>query len=311
MTKEKMHKIVSIVGGVAVIVGLYVVLGFMLLPKGEFIRQQSEQWKKVSAPPPDPTVFPTVRGKETPGLNLEEAFESTPQALAQGKKLFDVNCVACHGAQGKGDGPAAIALTPRPRNFASPKGWTQGYTLAGIFRTLSRGVPNTGMGAFDTLSASDRFDLAHYVQSLGKFDHGKDTPAQIAALDKEFHLSEGVHEPNKVAVPIIMRHMAEEYRMPAVLPMPSPGDASEGARLVRRLVLNPGRAARILTQVPDWQTNLDDLVRASLADPPHNGLDPAVAELDGRQWKLFQETLAGLAGPSGAPPPSQAPKQGA
>lgn len=38
--------------------------------------------------------------------------------LVAGKKVFETYCVACHGATGKGDGAAAAALNPKPRNFA-------------------------------------------------------------------------------------------------------------------------------------------------------------------------------------------------
>jgi mono/diheme cytochrome c family protein len=35
-----------------------------------------------------------------------------------GKALYDKNCKSCHGAEGKGDGPAAKALKPPPEDFA-------------------------------------------------------------------------------------------------------------------------------------------------------------------------------------------------
>lgn len=41
----------------------------------------------------------------------------TPAQLANGKKLFEVNCSACHGPTGMGDGAAAAALVPKPRNL--------------------------------------------------------------------------------------------------------------------------------------------------------------------------------------------------
>jgi len=37
---------------------------------------------------------------------------------AAGKVVFEVNCLACHGATGKGDGPVGAALQPPPRDFA-------------------------------------------------------------------------------------------------------------------------------------------------------------------------------------------------
>ncbi len=39
----------------------------------------------------------------------------------KGKAIFDAKCVECHGISGKGDGPAAVLLTPRPRDFTTGK----------------------------------------------------------------------------------------------------------------------------------------------------------------------------------------------
>jgi len=35
------------------------------------------------------------------------------------KQLYDTSCASCHGTDGRGHGPAADALTPRPRDFTS------------------------------------------------------------------------------------------------------------------------------------------------------------------------------------------------
>ena len=35
----------------------------------------------------------------------------------KGKATYNQFCVTCHGTAGKGDGPGAAALTPKPRNF--------------------------------------------------------------------------------------------------------------------------------------------------------------------------------------------------
>jgi cytochrome c oxidase cbb3-type subunit 3 len=36
--------------------------------------------------------------------------------VEQGKKLYGQFCTSCHGQSGKGDGPAAAALNPKPRD---------------------------------------------------------------------------------------------------------------------------------------------------------------------------------------------------
>lgn len=44
-------------------------------------------------------------------------------AKADGAATFASTCATCHGAAGKGDGPAAAALNPKPANFADPAFW--------------------------------------------------------------------------------------------------------------------------------------------------------------------------------------------
>jgi mono/diheme cytochrome c family protein len=38
---------------------------------------------------------------------------------ANGHALYGMYCLMCHGAEGKGDGPAAAALDPKPRDFTT------------------------------------------------------------------------------------------------------------------------------------------------------------------------------------------------
>jgi mono/diheme cytochrome c family protein len=56
----------------------------------------------------------------------------------KGKSLFENKCQICHGANGKGNGPAAGALNPKPMNFNSAKFW-QGDVDKKIKETLRKG----------------------------------------------------------------------------------------------------------------------------------------------------------------------------
>lgn len=42
------------------------------------------------------------------------------QSAVGPEEIFRRQCVACHGSEGKGDGPAARALKPRPSNLTDP-----------------------------------------------------------------------------------------------------------------------------------------------------------------------------------------------
>ncbi|MCB9896151.1 MAG: cytochrome c [Planctomycetes bacterium] len=45
----------------------------------------------------------------------------TPDAVAEGKKVFDTNCATCHGPNGDGDSVAGKALTPPATDLTDAK----------------------------------------------------------------------------------------------------------------------------------------------------------------------------------------------
>jgi len=50
--------------------------------------------------------------------------KKTPELMNQGKKLYEQNCVTCHGSQGDGKGQLGTALKPPPSDFTKPfKQW--------------------------------------------------------------------------------------------------------------------------------------------------------------------------------------------
>jgi len=102
-------------------------------------------------------------------LTSVAAFAGTPKAtpavLEKGKSLFVTTCSACHGEHGDGNGPAAAALNPKPRDFHTDE-FKQGATVKDIFDTATNGVPGTLMVGFPSLPEDDRWAIAHYVASL-------------------------------------------------------------------------------------------------------------------------------------------------
>lgn len=61
-----------------------------------------------------------------------------PIDMAAGKKLYDERCAPCHGTSGKGDGAAAAALNPKPRNY-SDKAWQASVTDEQIKKAIIYG----------------------------------------------------------------------------------------------------------------------------------------------------------------------------
>lgn len=96
----------------------------------------------------------------------------SPEMVAKGKALYGTFCVVCHGEKGDGNGPAGVALNPKPRNFSTDP-FKQGSRPPDIFATLGTGVPGTPMVAFAQLTEEDRWALAHYVHTFVPPPKGK------------------------------------------------------------------------------------------------------------------------------------------
>lgn len=101
----------------------------------------------------------------TTGERFKKPWIATDEIKAHGKKIFEANCVICHGAGGMGDGAAAAALNPKPRNFTQDSGWKNGRKPSNVFGTLTAGL--NSMPSFSTLSTDDRWAVSHYALSLG------------------------------------------------------------------------------------------------------------------------------------------------
>lgn len=109
-------------------------------------------------------------------------FEKTPVAGAdpdQGAHWFSFYCVHCHGWTGKGDGPTAATLDPRPRNLTNGKyaNYISNLDLfrvikgGGAARNLSEAMPPWG----NIVQDQDIWNMVAFIRSLA--DKPKYAPA--------------------------------------------------------------------------------------------------------------------------------------
>lgn len=82
--------------------------------------------------------------------------------LVEAPALYVTHCAVCHGAAGKGDGPAAQGMDPPPSNFTDRARMDQ-RSVYGLYSTISLGVDGTRMTSFRALPDAQRWALALWV----------------------------------------------------------------------------------------------------------------------------------------------------
>ncbi len=106
--------------------------------------------------------------------DLENPLPASTENISAGKKLYQTQCSACHGASGGGDGPAGKQLAPHPADLAVTRRLPVA-TDAFFFWTLSEGGKpfDTAMPAFgEQLSNKEIWQITHYINTGFSSDQG-------------------------------------------------------------------------------------------------------------------------------------------
>lgn len=114
----------------------------------------------------------------------------------RGKELYDKWCAGCHGESGRGDGPAAAYMLPRPRDFTQAlyqiRSTASGQlpTDEDLMKILEQGMPGTAMPGWTTiLSSADRREVIAYIKTFSPF-FASGEPPQVVPIGRAPRRSE-------------------------------------------------------------------------------------------------------------------------
>lgn len=84
-----------------------------------------------------------------------------------GRALYSIYCVACHGENGKGDGPASLSIKTKPADHSCEK--IQKQTDGAIFWKITEGRSNNIMASYRSiLTDNERWMLVNYIRTLSE-----------------------------------------------------------------------------------------------------------------------------------------------
>jgi mono/diheme cytochrome c family protein len=90
----------------------------------------------------------------------------------EGKKLYQKECVICHGENGDGKGSAAYLLSPKPRDFTREilkfrSNVSSSFpTEEDLFKVITDGIQSSSMPGFSHLSEMERRSIVQYIQNF-------------------------------------------------------------------------------------------------------------------------------------------------
>ena len=95
-------------------------------------------------------------------LKMANPVKADAKSIAAGKALYLVNCEACHGKKGLGNGTKAPDLKTSPGNFTKPA--FQAQTDGAIFYKMSEGRKEMPKAKKDLPNDIDRWHLVNYLR---------------------------------------------------------------------------------------------------------------------------------------------------
>ena len=137
---------------------------------GQDFLRESERWALVGYVKTFSERFQSEKPREP--IPIPEPPRRTPELIAKGKELYQMAaCFACHGTEGRGNGPSATDLKDdwgysiQPADLTRPL--KRGSTAEAIYKTIVTGLDGTPMPSYEgTLSGEEFWALSFYVASL-------------------------------------------------------------------------------------------------------------------------------------------------
>ncbi len=143
--------------------------------------------------PPDSVALLARTISSALAIRFNVALDEIPArapALSVGAAVYQMQCASCHGALGRGDGPAAHGLDPVPADLSDYRGLAAASPLD-FYRRITIGVAGTAMPAYENrLTAEQRWAVALYASTLRLPAPRGEVPAALREFASSARLSD-------------------------------------------------------------------------------------------------------------------------
>ncbi len=130
--------------------------------------KSNEQLNQSNSTGDTTTAEPATGSTTAAPASADIVIDMSPANIALGKATYETTCAPCHGAGGKGDGPAAVALNPKPQDHTNGA-YMNTLTNEHIFTVIKGGgapFGKPGMPPQPQLADDTIKNLIAFVRSL-------------------------------------------------------------------------------------------------------------------------------------------------
>jgi mono/diheme cytochrome c family protein len=242
-----------------------------------------------------PEVLTIQESRLVPAADVQKLSQPTDSLVEMGKKIFQTTCVSCHGADGRGDGPAATGLNPSPRNFTSKEGWVNGPKLTSIYQTLQEGIKGSAMVAYQQFTPTEKFALAHYIRTTFVPDPPAPTESDLTMLDQLYNLSQKRFIPAQIPVADAEKLIIQENQKKADEIQSIAGkienDQSAASSLFKQITSDKDKALTILLNSEGWKNNEQEFINIIVNNVNQDGFNGQVYNLSDSEWNELYNYL--------------------
>ena len=238
------------------------------------------------------------KGGIMPAIDLEIISSPSIEMIENGKTLFKTNCASCHGEEGKGDGVAAVALNPAPRNFHNLEDWKNGINFNSIYKTLEEGIAGGAMIAYEFIPLKDRIAIIHYLRTFASYP--EITKDEVVSLDQTYELSKGVNSPSNITIEMASDKIALEgeissNNIEAIIAKINSSADKKSVRLFFDSAQDKEKVISIF--VRDFSNNnISDFINRVVAFPTESGFKSSVSLLSQEELSNLYKILSSSLG---------------
>lgn len=124
---------------------------------------------KMPFPYPGSNVAERAANQMKAGLELTNPIEMNEITIADGKSHYEIFCINCHGASGKGDGYLHTSGLFPAKPTSLVEAYVQNKPDGEIYYVITKGSISGLMGPHGIMiTPDDRWKIIHYLRQLAK-----------------------------------------------------------------------------------------------------------------------------------------------